>query len=181
MPVAEIDDVAFIQMQGRCGGPDLIGAWIEIIARPGVQQKLGQLVDGPLDRIDNGGGHLIATQCTPPRTRRYIAPHQVTDFGRSGAVSAHHDGFRDNDCLQARLAAATTDRPLRHWHDFAGSSGLSTRDDEQIILHSNEVFSIEVREFDHIPEPERTPGRCLLGGEQRPPFPLRHRCARDCR
>lgn len=32
---------------------------------------------------------------------------------------------------------------------------LSTRDDEQVILHGNDVFSIEVRGFDHIPEPER--------------------------
>jgi NCS1 family nucleobase:cation symporter-1 len=28
-------------------------------------------------------------------------------------------------------------------------------DDEKVILHSNEVFGIEVRGFDHIPEPER--------------------------
>lgn len=27
--------------------------------------------------------------------------------------------------------------------------------DEEVILHSNEVFAIEVRGFDHIPEPER--------------------------
>jgi len=27
--------------------------------------------------------------------------------------------------------------------------------DEDVILHSNEVFDIEVRGFDHIPEPER--------------------------
>ncbi len=29
------------------------------------------------------------------------------------------------------------------------------RDQEQVILHSNEVFSVEVRGFDHIPEAER--------------------------
>lgn len=28
-------------------------------------------------------------------------------------------------------------------------------DDEKVILHSNDVFSVEVRGFDHIPEPER--------------------------
>ena len=27
--------------------------------------------------------------------------------------------------------------------------------DEEVILRSNEVFAIEVRGFDHIPEPER--------------------------
>src|SRR5579859_7694523 len=29
------------------------------------------------------------------------------------------------------------------------------RDDEELILHSNDVFRVEVRGFDHIPEPER--------------------------
>jgi hypothetical protein len=32
---------------------------------------------------------------------------------------------------------------------------LSTRDREEITLHSNDVFGMEVRGFDHIPEPER--------------------------
>jgi hypothetical protein len=29
------------------------------------------------------------------------------------------------------------------------------RDHEEVILHGNEVFGVEVRGFDHIPEPER--------------------------
>lgn len=32
---------------------------------------------------------------------------------------------------------------------------MSTRDKEEIILHGNDVFGMEVRGFDHIPEPER--------------------------
>jgi nucleobase:cation symporter-1, NCS1 family len=32
---------------------------------------------------------------------------------------------------------------------------LSARNDEQVILHSNEAFGMEVRGFDHIPEAER--------------------------